>query len=124
MSTEPAVAVPLVRGAIVEGFEIRETVRSGTSSVVYQARHGNGLVVALKVARAAGSHRFRHEARLLDHLDGCRTPSVAAGGLVVGHEYLVTTWARGVDVRTAGAERRLGPASRRALSGLCAAILA
>ena len=114
----------LARGAFVDGFEIRAHVHNGNGSAVYQARRGDGLVVALKVAKATGSHRLEHEAQLLNRLDGCPTPAVVARGRVEGRQHLVTTWAQGIDVRTIGAELRIGPASRRTLSGLCAAILA
>jgi eukaryotic-like serine/threonine-protein kinase len=124
MSTEPAAAVALARGAVVGGCEIRAHVHSGNSSLVYQARRGDGLVVALKVARAPGSHRFEHEADLLGRLEGCPAPSVVARGRVDDRHYLVTTWAPGIDVRIIGAERRAGPAPRRELAGLCAGILA
>jgi eukaryotic-like serine/threonine-protein kinase len=124
MSAEPLAAGTLARGAFVGGFEIRAHVHSGNGSLVYQARRSDGLVVAVKVARAADSHRFEHEARLLDRLEGCPTPSVVARGRVDGRPYLVTTWAPGIDVRIIGGERRAGPAPRWALAGLCAGILA
>ncbi|MBV9094835.1 MAG: hypothetical protein JO132_13320 [Streptosporangiaceae bacterium] len=123
MTAGPVAAGSLARGALVDGLEIRAHVHDGNSSQVYQARRGDGEVVVLKVARAPGWHRLEHEAALLTRLAGCRTPSVVARGQAHGRQYLATTWAPGVDARMVGAELRAGPASRRALSGLCAAIL-
>lgn len=97
-------------GETIDGHEIVDVIGSGSSSVVYKARHRRlDRTVALKVLRTAlldeaALERFEHETKILARL---RHPSIVpvfdAGLVSLGHTvtpYLVLDWVDGVDLVT------------------------
>lgn len=101
------------RGARVGGFIVLGPVHAGEHEV-WQARRRDGLVVALKVGNAA----LDHEARALEHLEGCAAARLIGRAEIDDRPYLALEWCAGVDARWAAGKVRQ-TASRQQLLVLC-----
>lgn len=111
-----AIASPVARETRIGEF----SVCSACSGTVYEARRGDGVIAALKLATRAGP--AEHESSVLTRLTGCSTPQALARGVFGDGEYLALSWRRGVDARRAAGELRTSGDRRQAL-GLCVALL-
>jgi hypothetical protein len=85
---------------------------------VHQERRDDGVVVAVKAARAADAVRLDHEAAVLDGLTGCAVPAVLARG----DGRLELSWRYGIEVRRAAGEAREA-GDRGALLDMCVPLL-
>ena len=124
------IASTLAPGDASGAFEVVAPVHVLVDTEVYLAHAADGSPVALKVGRAGaggGVHAaLRHEAAILEELDGRVTPRLLELGELDGRPYLATSWCSGVDVFQAAAEARsLGaPDGRAELLALAEGILA
>lgn len=100
----------LAPGDVVGGAEVIEPVQVLLDTDVYLARLPGGALTALKIAReGAQAHigpLLEHEAAVLRELDGRHTPTLLGSGKHAGREFLLTSWARGVDAFEAAADAR------------------
>lgn len=106
----------LAAGQDFAGFEIQALVRSLEDSEVYRAHTGDGVLVALKLARADRSAlvaTFAHEARVLAQLDGEDSPALLGHGIEGGRAYLAMTWCDGVSIAVAAQGARAARDRRR-----------
>jgi hypothetical protein len=104
------IATTLAPGDSVGSFEVVAPVHVMVDTEVYMAHAADGSPVALKVARAgAGSSMhaaLRHEAAVLQALDGRVSPRLLELGELYDRPFLATSWRPGVDVFQAAAEAR------------------
>ena len=124
------IATTLAPGDSVGGFEVVAPVHVVVDTEVYIAHGSDGSPAALKVARAgAGSSMhaaLRHEAAVLQALDGRVSPRLLELGVVDDRPFLATSWCMGVDVFQAAADARSldGPDSRAELLALAESVVA
>ena len=124
------IAAALAAGERVGDFEIVEAVHVVEDTEVYRARAADGAAVAVKLARpAAAAHvraALRHEADVLERLDGSVNPRLLGLGEHDGEPFVAVAWCAGDDVFDAAAEARdlAGAAGRRALLALCESVVA
>lgn len=111
---------PLSYGDTIGRFNIVHHVQTLEDTAIYQARDKDGRVVALKLqgehTTAAVTRLLRHEAAILQMLDGHITPELVTIDDEDGRAYLAMAWCEGVDVLTAAAEARV---DRHQLIQLC-----
>jgi eukaryotic-like serine/threonine-protein kinase len=113
------IATTLAAGDSVGAFEVVAPVHVMVDTEVYLAHAADGSPVALKVARpGAGSSvhaALRHEAAVLEGLDGRVSPRLLELGELDDRPFLATSWCSGVDAFQAAAEARsLGGSDGRA----------
>lgn len=117
-ATEPT----LRPGERVGGATIVRLVHLQSDTEVYQARTGSDETCALKIVRTAddaiSAKRVRHEASILQRLDGVVTPGVIGEGSHDGRAFLVQQWCTGVAPTVAAAELRHEGADRARLMSL------
>jgi serine/threonine-protein kinase len=116
-------------GDVVDGYTIVDCRHLLEDTEVYHVRTADNALAALKIARRGASggleRTFKHEARILGHLNGQTAPRLLAAGRIEGQPYLAMTWCSGVVVTQAAAELRQlhGTAGRRRVLNLCRGIL-
>jgi serine/threonine-protein kinase len=116
-------------GDVVGDYKIIDCRQLLEDTEVYQVRTATDAVAALKIARLAApktlGEMFKHEARILRHLDGQPAPRLLAMGDTEGQPYLIMTWCSGITVAQAAEELRqlYGTAGRHRILDLCRTIL-
>ncbi|HEX6653420.1 MAG TPA: lanthionine synthetase LanC family protein [Thermoleophilaceae bacterium] len=124
------IATTLVPGDSVGGFEVVAPVHVLVDTEVYIAHASDGSPAALKIARAGagnGMHAaLRHEAAVLEALDGRVSPRLLELGAVDDRPFLATSWCLGIDVfQAAGDARSLdGSDGRTELLALAQSVVA
>jgi serine/threonine-protein kinase len=124
------IATTLAPGDGVGAFEVVAPVHVMVDTEVYLAHAADGAPVALKVGRAGAGGSvhaaLRHEAVILEALDGRVASRLLELGELDGRSYLATSWCSGADVFQAAAEARSlsAPEGRDELLALAEGILA
>jgi serine/threonine protein kinase len=119
----------LRQGDVVGGYKVVDCRQILEDTEVYQVRTATDGVTALKIARLGApsglGETFKHEARILQYLDGQPAPRLLAMGDREGQPYLVMTWCAGVSVTQVAIELRqlYGTAGRRRVLDLCRTVL-
>jgi serine/threonine-protein kinase len=105
-----SVTASLQPGDRIGDLEIVGCVHFMIDTEVYRARTADGNAVALKLARTNNDSgrwaTIRHEASILDQLDGRINPRLVKVGDLEGRPFLAASWTTGVDVHHAASEAR------------------
>lgn len=122
------VAFLMGRGDRIGDCVVDQPVALVVDTEVYRARTPDGAWAAIKIARPGSEHRvgaaLRHEARMLELLDGSCGPVLFAHDQHAGRPFIAMEWCNGVDA-LAAAEliRGRAPVDRRELNALALAIV-
>lgn len=98
------------RGDRIGRFEVLRCLQVIVDSELYQARDGDGSLVAIKLARPGlnSGTLFSREAAALRQLRGTGVPRLVAAGRHEGRPWLAMSWCSGIAPQIVFAELRLG----------------
>ncbi len=105
----PSISASLTVGAVIDGWQVTQSIQALEDTEVYQVRDSAGQWGALKICRPgnrSARHALPREAQILNSIGTASVPRLLASGGAGQRPYLVTEWVRGVSAEWAARELR------------------
>lgn len=114
---------PIRFGTRINDWEVLARLHVMDDTAVYQVRHADGSLGALKISsgRSSAEERIANERAILERVAFPYTPRLVGSGAFRKRSYIVVEWCRGINVATVASELRAVDSveSRTSLLRLC-----